>query len=104
MGTVLDSATSETLYASLASPAPVIDDDVWAAMVFAFLAAANHGATTNIDQLASLFVPVYLWRAANFFAITADETNAMVESRLTQIANAFIRAKPQLVSRWAAAA
>jgi glucosylglycerate synthase len=78
-----------------------VDDDLWAAIVYAFAAAARRGST-GIEHLAAMFVPLYLWRASAFLAHTAGESDAGVQARLDSLCETFERLKPLLVSSWLA--
>ena len=57
---------------------------------------------TSIDQLAGMFVPLYLWRAAAFMRQAAVEADATVEEGLESLCQTFQRLKPSLVERWSA--
>jgi hypothetical protein len=83
-------------------PGPQSDDELWVAIVYAFVAAARRGSP-GLDQLAGMFVPLYLWRAAAFMRHAAVEPDAMVEEGLESLCQAFQRLKPTLVERWSAA-
>jgi hypothetical protein len=96
---VLDEATLAALRRDLASPHVSLDDEQWVSMVGAFV-AASHGSQTPVEHLASLFVPLYLWRAASFMAATAAESGAVVQRRLDALGATFRRSIPALVERW----
>lgn len=80
---------------------PYSDDELWVTTVYAFVAAARRGGT-SIDQLAGMFVPLYLWRAAAFMRHTAAQADATVEEGLESLCQTFQRLKPSLVERWSA--
>ena len=75
------------------------DDELWARVVYAFVAAARRGAT-SVEHLAAMFVPLYLWRAAAFMADTANADVESVQRRLDSVCDTFQRLKPVLVSSW----
>ena len=56
----------------------------------------------SIEQLATMFVPLYLWRAATFMADAAFEDDSTVQARLDSLCETFQRLKPVLVSSWSA--
>jgi hypothetical protein len=49
-----------------------------------------------------MFVPLYLWRASGFLALTADDDPATVQGRLDSVCETFLRLKPILVNSWSA--
>jgi len=49
-----------------------------------------------------MFVPLYLWRASGFMALTAQEDPAAVQARLDSLCQTFERLKPVLVDHWPA--
>ena len=55
---------------------------------------------TNIEHLADMFVPLYMWRAAAFMSRTASEPAAAVQARLDSLCQTFQRLKPVLVAGW----
>jgi hypothetical protein len=83
-------------------PEPPLDDELWARIVYTF-AAASQGDTTRIEDLASMFVPLYLWRAAAFMEHALSQPDATVQARLESLCQTFERLKPVLVNRWSAA-
>jgi hypothetical protein len=97
---VLDAGVLERVEADLTRPA-TLDDDLWVEIVYAF-AVASHQGRSRDEQLAGIFVPLYLWRAAAFLARTANESTADVQHRLEALGETFQRLKPQLVGRWPA--
>lgn len=99
LGTVLDASTVARLLDDVASPSFCLDDELWVAIVFSFIAASRHGST-SIEHLAGMFVPLYLWRASAFMAHTANEAPDAVQARLDALCETFERLKPTLVSRW----
>ena len=56
-----------------AVPSPRLDDELWVRIVYAFAAATRPGRS-SIDQLADMFAPLYMWRAAAFMSHTALES------------------------------
>jgi hypothetical protein len=82
------------------APAP-LDDELWVRIVYAFLGAASH-KNAPMDELADMFVPLYMWRAAAFMRHTASEAPADVQVRLNALCDTFQRLRPVLVSGWAA--
>ena len=76
-------------------------DELWVRVVYASAAAARRGQT-SIEQLATMFVPLYLWRAATFMADAAFEDDSTVQARLDSLCETFQRLKPVLVSSWSA--
>jgi hypothetical protein len=75
------------------------DDEWWVGIVYAFTAAAGRGLL-NPEQLADMFVPLYMWRASAFMAQTAHEAPAVVHARLDSLCETFHRLKPTLVAAW----
>jgi glucosylglycerate synthase len=82
------------------APAP-LDDELWVRIVYAFLGAASQ-RNAAVDELADMFVPLYMWRAAAFMRHTASEPSADIQMRLDGLCDAFQRLRPVLVSGWAA--
>ena len=78
-----------------------LDDELWVRSVYAF-AAATRLERTNIDHLADMFAPLYMWRASAFMTHTAADTPAMVRTKLDALCETFLRLKPALVTRWSA--
>jgi hypothetical protein len=96
---VLDERLGSQLMHHISEDAVRLDDELWARMVYAFAAASRRGGT-GLDHLASMFVPLYLWRAAAFMAQTSHESDAMVQARLDSLCRTFERLKPVLVDTW----
>jgi glucosylglycerate synthase len=84
---------------SLGAPAPAPDDELWVRVVYTLLAATTRGPV-SIEHLADMFVPIYMWRAAQFMSQTAIEPVDVIEARLNALGDVFQRFKPALVSRW----
>jgi hypothetical protein len=84
-----------------ARPELTLDDDLWVRVVYAFATAAR-SRTINVDHLASMFVPLYLWRAAAFMAHASREDDDAVQARLDALCEVFQRLKPVLVDHWSA--
>jgi glucosylglycerate synthase len=98
---VLDPALVARVADDIALPAFSLDDELWVRIVFAFMAASRRGSASN-EHLASMFVPLYLWRAAAFLAHTTAESDTAVQARLDSLCETFQRLKPVLVSSWSA--
>jgi len=80
-----------------------LDDELWARSVYAFAAATRLGRT-NVEHLADMFVPLYMWRASAFMSCTVSESPAIVQARLDSLCETFQRLKPALVASWSAEA
>ncbi|MDO8485078.1 MAG: hypothetical protein Q7S35_09055 [Candidatus Limnocylindrales bacterium] len=76
-----------------------LDDELWVRIVYTFAAATRRGRT-NIEHLADMFAPLYMWRASAFMSQTASESPAIVQARLDSLCETFLRLKPVLVARW----
>jgi hypothetical protein len=98
---VLDRTAFEQVLADTATARFHVDDELWARIVYTFLGAARRGPT-SVEHLAAMFVPLYLWRAAAFLALTADEDPEAVQRRLDSVCETFRQLKPTLVSSWSA--
>jgi hypothetical protein len=98
LGTVLDQAVVVELLRDLATPSS-LDDDLWVRVVYAFLEGASRNAAT-VEHLADMFVPVYMWRAASFMALTAQESDDAAQARLNSLCSAFQRLKPAFAKNW----
>jgi hypothetical protein len=98
---VLEAGLFARLAEETADPEPRSNDELWVAIVYAFVAAARRGRT-SVDQLAGMFVPLYLWRAAAFMRHAAIQADATVEEGLASLFQTFQRLKPSLVERWSA--
>jgi glucosylglycerate synthase len=96
---VLDPALSARLMDDLGASEARLEDELWVRIVYAFLTATTRGPA-SIEQLADMFVPIYMWRAARFMAQTALEPVDIVQTRLDSLCDAFQRLKPALVSGW----
>jgi hypothetical protein len=99
---VLDADLVAGLMGDVSIPVLRLDDEQWVRLVYAIAAATRHGAT-SVEHLASMFVPLYLWRAAAFMAETSHEADAVVQARLDSLCQTFQRLKPVLVAHWSAA-
>jgi hypothetical protein len=95
----LESSLVSRLVEQTASADPPLDDEFWVRIVYAIAAATRPGAT-NIEHVAGLFVPLYMWRAAAFMAHTAQESDARVDAELESLGRIFQRLKPMLVGSW----
>ena len=98
---MLDTSLLARIVEEVSSSELPSDDELWARTVYAFAAAARQGRT-GTEHLASLFVPLYLWRAAAFMAHAAHETDGTVLERLESLCQTFLRLKPVLVDSWSA--
>lgn len=78
-----------------------LDDELWVRVVYGFLDATGRGGA-GLEQLADMFVPVYMWRAARFMSLTAREPDDVAQKWLDSLCDAFLRLKPTLVGGWAA--
>jgi hypothetical protein len=78
-----------------------LDDEFWVTIVYAF-AAATRGGPNSLEHLAAMFVPLYLWRASAFMALTAHDDPMTVQGRLDALCETFQRLKPVLVGSWPA--
>src|SRR5262245_20622279 len=87
--------------AAISSSGLPVDDDLWVRIVYAFAAASRQGQVA-VDQRASMFVPLYLWRAATFMAHATLASDATVQARLESLSQTFEQLKPVLVDRWSA--
>src|SRR4051812_10901830 len=74
-------------------------DELWVRIVYAFVAGARQ-ERIGVDQLADMFAPLYMWRAAAFASQTALESPVAVQARLDSLCKAFERLKPVLVASW----
>jgi hypothetical protein len=98
---VLEAADLQRVMDDGSDTAPPVEDELWARIVYAFLAEARRGRT-GAEHLADMFVPLYMWRAAAFMAHTALEPPRAVQSRLDALCETFHRLKPVLVRNWSA--
>lgn len=99
---VLDPALTLHLMSDLASNEAPLDDELWVRLVYAFTGASHRGGA-NLEQLANMFVPLYMWRSARFMSRTAAEPFEIVQERLDALCDTFQRLQPSLASEWAAA-
>jgi hypothetical protein len=103
---LLEETFEPALIASLiddvAAAEPRLNDALWVRIVYAFFIAAKHRGTAGVEQLADMFVPIYMWRAAVFMMQTAGEPADRVQDRLDALCNTFQRLKSELVSEWKA--
>jgi glucosylglycerate synthase len=97
---IIEPAVSMRLFEDLEAQGCAIDDEVWVRSVYAFAIAAGRG-TTPIDQLADMFVPLYLWRSAHFMSCAVTEPADAVQARLNALCDTFQRQRMLLVSGWA---
>jgi hypothetical protein len=99
---VLDGDLLGRILEDVSRQEPVLDDELWVGIVYAFASAARQGRT-GVDHLAAMFVPLYLWRAAAFMAQTAHQEAELVRAGLDSLCETFQRLKPVLVGSWSAA-
>ena len=97
---VLEPAVFARLLDDNAGAGVPLQDELWVRIVYAFAAGARQGRV-GVEQLADMFAPLYMWRAAAFAAHTALESPAMVQARLDSLCKTFERLKPVLVANWA---
>ena len=83
-----------------ASAGGPLQDELWVRIVYAFAAGARH-RRIGVEQLADMFTPLYMWRAAAFASHTALESPVVVQARLDSLCKTFERLKPVLVANWA---
>ena len=67
-------------------------------IVYAFTAVSRQGRI-GVEQLADMFMPLYMWRAAAFASHTALESPDVVQARLDSLCETFERLKPVLGRR-----
>jgi hypothetical protein len=96
---VLDPSVLARIDGELSAVAFSLDDALWVGLVYDFVAAARRGSTSR-EHLASMFVPLYMWRAAAFMAHAAVESETAMQGRLDALCATFEELKPRLVSRW----
>ena len=96
---VLDPGLFARLKDDLGAPDSPLEDELWVRIVYAFLASTTRGPASS-EQMADMFVPIYMWRAARFMSQTADEPMDLVQARLDALCDTFQRLKPALVSGW----
>ena len=78
-----------------------LQDELWVRIVYAFAAGARQ-RRIGVEQLADMFAPLYMWRAAAFTSHTALESPVVVQARLDSLCETFERLKPVLVASWSA--
>jgi hypothetical protein len=78
----------------------VIDDQLWARLVYA-LAAAYHLRVPERDALVRATLPLYMGRVASFVIEMADADARQVEARIEQLCETFELEKAYLQQRWA---
>jgi len=87
--------------ASKSDPDFLIDDRLWAHLVYA-LAAAYHRRVSERDALVRSTLPLYMGRVASFVTEMADADAPQVEARLEQLCTTFEQEKDYLRGRWSA--
>ena len=97
---VLDPAVLSRLVEDINAAEPRLDDELWVRVVYDVLDASNRDIA-GVDDLADMFVPLYMWRAARFMSFTAHEPDDVAQTRLNALCDAFQRLKPALVDGWA---
>ncbi|MGH9143550.1 MAG: hypothetical protein ACRD2I_20635, partial [Vicinamibacterales bacterium] len=98
---LLAEVLDEPMLARLLDEAPASEaheDELWVRIVYAFLATTRRGG--SVDELANMFVPLYMWRASMFMARSSSETPHLAQARLDALCNTFQRLRPALVSAW----
>ena len=96
---VLDPIIFSRLMDDIAAADSPPEDELWVRIVYAFLAATTRGPAGS-EQLADMFVPIYMWRAARFMSQTALEPVDVVQTRLNALCDAFQHLRPALVGGW----
>ena len=86
--------------ASRADRGVVIDDALWARLVYD-LAAAFHHRVSERDALVRATLPLYMGRVASFVTEMSEADASQVESRIEQLCVTFEREKDYLRRRWA---
>jgi glucosylglycerate synthase len=87
--------------AAVTGTAPVLPDDLWAAVVGELAVAHRHAALSR-DHLVQAAVPLYLGRLAAFAAGVDGQPEDRVERELEELSLHFERFRPELVSLWTA--
>ena len=90
--------TRETMHQLLCS-IDFISIDLWAKIVYDFIACFNLWER-NRKKLLRLLVPLYLGRAGSFAMEVKDMDNLQAEELIRKNADCFRRLKPYLVERW----
>jgi hypothetical protein len=79
LGSVIGPSLLDRLRAAAQTTPIALDDQLWASIVFAFLAAAIQGTATP-QELAQMLEPLYLGRVVSFLSdIAADDSGERVE-------------------------
>jgi hypothetical protein len=97
---VLDPAVLSRLVEDIHAAESRLDDELWVRVVYDVLDASKR-EIVGVDDLADMFVPLYMWRAARFMSFTAHEPEDVAQTRLNALCDAFQRLKPALVDGWA---
>jgi hypothetical protein len=100
---VLEPGVSDLILNDNAPAGAPLQDELWVRIVYAFAAKARQGRI-GLEQLADMFAPLYMWRAAAFASHTELESPEMVQARLDLLCQTFERLKPVLVANWTAKA
>lgn len=99
LGPILGPALGEPLLGMLVQASVTdplrLDDDLWARVVLAALAAIRRHALPSSQIVAALF-PLYLGRVAAFLHETHAATVEEAEARVDQLAESFVQAKAKL--------
>jgi hypothetical protein len=98
----LDAALVAALIEDTTAAQPRFHDELWVRLVWAFCIRANGRGTAGIEQLADMFVPIYMWRAAIFMMLSAGEPAAATQTRLDALCQTFQRLRSELVTGWKA--
>jgi len=78
---------------------PSIPDSLWAATLFEFAASTRRGVMSR-EHLTQALVPLYLGRAASFFAEIVSVDEPAYQERLATLDREFEGMRPYLVERW----
>jgi hypothetical protein len=96
---IIEAGALSRLMDGLGSPDMPLDDELWVRLVYAVLVATRQGSVPT-EQLADMFVPLYMWRAAAFMQRSALEPVDALQTRLNALCDMFERLKPALVRDW----
>ncbi len=96
----LEPALVTALVEDTTAAEPTFHDELWVRLVYAFCTKAHGRGSASIEQLADMFVPIYMWRAATFMKQSAAEAVEQTQARLDALCTAFERLRPAFVSGW----
>jgi glucosylglycerate synthase len=97
-----DPALVSSLIEDTTAAEPRFHDELWVKVVYGFFVRTNGRGTAGIEQLADMFVPIYMWRAAVFMMQTSGEAADRIQARLDALCHTFQRLRSDLVSKWTA--